>query len=121
MSGIYFGTVFQIDTPSGVPPLTNFRLSDGTKPENVFFSGIPCVVVFITNRNGTIGLYQTSTNTRIFSNDTTATTVGIQMYTNYIANVTPKYYFSTLKDGNVFSPSQPGSINPPSYLYQQLL
>lgn len=114
MSGIYFGTVFQIDTPSGVPPLTNFRLSDGTKPENVFFSGIPCVVVFLTNRNGTIGLYQTSTNTRIFSNDTTATTVGIQMYTNYIANVTPKYYFSTLKDGNVFSPAQPGSINPPS-------
>ena len=114
MSGIYFGTVFQIDTPSGVPPLTNFRLSDGTKPANVFFSGIPCVVVFITNRNGTIGLYQTSTNTRIFSNDTTATTVGIQMYTNYIADVTPKYYFSTLKDGNVFSPAQPGTIFPPS-------
>ena len=106
MSGVYFGTVFQIDTPSGVPPLTNFRLSDGTKPANVFFSGIPCVVVFITNRNGTIGLYQTSTNTRLFSNDTTATTVGIQMYTNYIADVTPKYYFSTLKDGNVFSPAQ---------------
>lgn len=123
MSGIYFGTVFQIDTPSGVPPLTNFRLSDGTKPENVFFSGIPCVVVFITNRNGTIGLYQTSTNTRIFSNNTTATTVGIQMYTNYIADVTTKYYFSTLLDGNVFSPGQnnpfpipdipPVIINPP--------
>lgn len=103
----YFGTVYQIDTPSGVPPITNFRLPDGTKPTNVFFTGIPLVVAFGANFADKIGLYRTSSGNEIqyFVNDTTLTTAGIQIYTNFLSD-TDRKYFSTINGGNVISPGQ---------------
>jgi len=103
----YFGTVYQINTPSGVPPITNFRLPDGTKPTNVFFTGIPLVVNFVSNLHGKIGLYKTDPNDEIkyFVESTTLTTAGIQIYTNFLPN-TDRKYFSTINDGNVVSPAQ---------------
>ena len=111
---VYFGTVYQIDTPSGVAPITNFRLSDGTKPTNVFFTGIPLVVAFTLNRNDKIGLYKTDPNDEIqyFVNDTTLTIAGIQIYTNFLLD-TDRKYFSTINGGNVLFPADPGSLFPP--------
>ena len=58
MSSVYFGDVYQIDMPTGVPALTNFRLSDGTKPTNAFFTGIPLLVNFFANQNNSVGFFK---------------------------------------------------------------
>ena len=113
MTSASLGIVYQIETPSGVPPITNFRLSDGTKPTNVFFTGIPLVVTFVLNYSGRIGLYEEDNDTK-FVNNTTNTISGIQMYTNYLFN-SNKFYFSTFRDGNLILPGIP-FVRDPEYL-----
>ena len=110
MTSVYFGTVYQIETPAGVPPITNFRLPDGTKPATTFFTGIPMVVAFGINRNDTVGMYESvaGDDTQFFTRDTTLTVVGIQMYTDFIIEDGRKY-FSTLKNGNIFSDAVAGT------------
>ena len=107
ITDVYFGTVYQIDTPEDVPPITNFRLPNGEKPTNAFFTGIPLVVAFGANRNGKIGLYETDPEDEIqyFVQNTTLTRAGFQIYTNFLPD-TDRKYFSTINDGNVLDPGE---------------
>ena len=108
---LYSGTVYQIDTPEGVPPITNFRLPDGTKPANVFFTGIPLVVNFPFNRDNKIGLYRSQEGDEgtYFVENTSETTVGIQIYTLFLPD-TGRKYFSTINGGNILRPYQPPTL-----------
>jgi len=104
MSGIYFGTVYQIDMPTGIPPLTNFRLPDGTKPTNAFFTGIPSLVNFIVNQNNTTGFFKAEDNTAyIYRSSRDIGIFGYKIYTNFSEDFTDKKYFSTLRNGNILS------------------
>ena len=103
MTSVYFGDVYQIDMPPGVPAITNFRLSDGTTPTNAFFTGIPLLVNFIANQNNSVGLFKDGDNKKYLYQSSGDTGIfGFQIYTNFSEDYTDKKYFSTLRDGNEF-------------------
>ena len=103
MSSVYFGDVYQIDMPTGVPALTNFRLSDGTKPTNAFFTGIPLLVNFFANQNNSVGFFKDGDNKKYLYRSSSDTGIfGFQIYTNFSVDYTDKKYFSTLRDGNEY-------------------
>ena len=116
MSGVYFGTVYQIVMPlPTVQPITNFRLTDGRTPTDICFAGIPFIVKFLLNGNARIGLYDISNNQQFTQNGTeeTVATILINTDTDFLYSIkegevvltfdTVKYYFSTLRDGNKFN------------------